>query len=156
MFIRSKDTANPVLLYVRGGPAFPNYFLIEKFKPGLEDYFTVCYWEQHGGGIISFYKSGTRDQCMIDFASTITELNIPVCFFSGKYDLTVNIDLSKAYHEKLQAPLKGFYTFNNSAHSPLFEEPRQVRQIIETDILNGTNTLAENDEVTSLKRGREK
>jgi len=39
------------LLYVHGGPGFPNYFLIEKFKPHLEDYFTVCYWEQRGGGL---------------------------------------------------------------------------------------------------------
>lgn len=51
MFIRSKDTGRPVLLYLHGGPAFPNYFLIEKYKPGLEDYFTVCYWEQRGGGL---------------------------------------------------------------------------------------------------------
>ena len=51
MFIRSKNINNPVLLYVHGGPAFPNYFLIDKFQPGLEDYFTVCYWEQRGGGL---------------------------------------------------------------------------------------------------------
>ena len=51
MFIRSRNTNNPVLLYVHGGPAFPNYFLIVKFNPGLEDYFTVCYWEQRGGGL---------------------------------------------------------------------------------------------------------
>src|SRR5688500_10208638 len=40
MFIKSKNIDNPVLLYVHGGPAFPNYFLIDKFKPELEDYFT--------------------------------------------------------------------------------------------------------------------
>ena len=51
MFIRSKNINNPILLYVHGGPAFPNYFLIDKFKPGLEDYYTVCYWEQRGGGL---------------------------------------------------------------------------------------------------------
>lgn len=51
MFIQSKNTNNPVLLYVHGGPAFPNYFLIEKYRPGLEDFFTVCYWEQRGGGL---------------------------------------------------------------------------------------------------------
>jgi pimeloyl-ACP methyl ester carboxylesterase len=51
MFIRSNNLNNPVLLYIHGGPAFPNYFLIEKYKPGLEDYFTVCYWEQRGGGL---------------------------------------------------------------------------------------------------------
>ena len=51
IFIRSKNTNNPVLLYVHGGPAFPNYFLFNQYKPGLEEYFTVCYWEQRGGGL---------------------------------------------------------------------------------------------------------
>ncbi len=308
MFIRSKNINNPVLLYLHGGPAFPNYFLIEKFNPGLEDYFTVCYWEQRGGGlsytpevtlesmnlnqlssdaieitnylrkrfgkekiflmalsggttvallaasqkpelynayiamaqitnqpesekiaykymlerykavgnqkainelekhrvlesdsdIVSYFKAPLRDQYMhelgigtmhemtsvfwdlfiplwtckaytlrekiniwrskfsflpktklineileTDFTAKVPKLDIPVYFFSGKYDLTVNVDLSKAYLVKLQAPLKGFYTFENSAHSPLFEEPSKVRQIIEEDILNNKNSLAD-------------
>lgn len=300
MFIRSKDTSNPVLLYVHGGPAFPNYFLIEKYNPHLEDYFTVCYWEQRGGGlsyspdisletmtfeqltsdaievsnylrkrfgkekiylmahsggtpiaiqavvkapeiyhaymamaqitnqaesekiayryikeqyaalgktrelkelqkypalesdssIIDFYQSMIRDQSMhelgigtmremksvfrgvfipvwmckaytirekiniwkskftfitkarfvdqlfaYDIPGMVPKSEIPVYFFSGKYDLTVNTDLSKAYYEKLQAPEKGFYIFENSAHSPLFEEPLRVSEIIRRDIL---------------------
>ncbi len=308
MFIKSRNVNNPILLYVHGGPAFPNYFLIDKFKPELEDYFTVCYWEQRGGGlsytpevtlesmnfnqmtsdaieltnylrkrfgkekvyimahsggtpiallavqkepilyfayigmgqitnqaesekiaykfmlekytadgnqkrmnelkkyhvleadsnIISFYKSALRDQSMhelgigtmhkmksvfwdifipvwackaytlrekisiwqskftflpktklinemleTDFAAKVPALAIPVYFISGKYDLTVNIDLAKAYLAKLHAPIKGFYTFKNSAHSPLFEEPLLVRQIIEKDILNHKNSLAD-------------
>ena len=51
MFIRGKDIKNPVLLFVHGGPSFPEYFLVEKYPVGLEDHFTVCYWEQRGGGI---------------------------------------------------------------------------------------------------------
>lgn len=308
MFIKSKNINNPVLLYVHGGPAFPNYFLIDKYNPGLEDYFTVCYWEQRGGGlsfssevtlesmtldqlasdavevtnylrkrfgkekifmmahsggtpiallaasrnpelynayiamaqitkqaesekiaykymlekykldqnqksvakfmkypvlesdtnIISFYKSIVRDQSMhelgigtmhkmksvfwdifvpvwtckaytfrekiniwkskfsflpktnlineilsTDFTRKIQKLDIPVYFFSGKFDMTVNIDLSRAYLDTLQAPLKGFYTFDNSAHSPLFEEPIRFRQIIEQDILNCKTNLTD-------------
>ena len=308
MFIRSKNINNPVLLYVHGGPAFPNYFLIDKFNPGLEDFFTVCYWEQRGGGlsytsettlasmnfnqlaidaievtkylgnrfgkkkiyimahsggtpiallavsrepalfyvyigmgqitnqaesekiayaymlqqyaaegnqkrinelkkyhvldadsnIVSFYKSAKRDQFMhelgigtmhkmksvfleifipvwtckaytlrekiniwkskfsfipktnlinemlgTDFTTKVSTLEIPVYFFSGKYDLTVNINLSKAYLANLHAPLKGFYTFNNSAHSPLLEEPELVHQIIEKDILHKKNDFAD-------------
>ncbi|MBK7408945.1 MAG: alpha/beta hydrolase [Saprospirales bacterium] len=300
MFITSKDTHHPVLLYVHGGPAFPNYFLIDKFQPGLEDYFTVCYWEQRGGGlsytpdvtlesmnldqlasdaievanylrdrfgqekiylmahsggsafslealsrqpeifhaylamaqithqaesekiayrymldhftkagnkravrqlkeypvegsaanVALFYRSAARDQYMhelgigtmhqmhsifwdifvpvwtckaytlrekvniwkskfsflpktglmdeilfTDLPAKYPRLDVPVYFFSGKYDLTANVDLSKAYFEKLQAPLKRFYFFENSAHSPLYEEPGKMRQIIERDIL---------------------
>lgn len=78
-----------------------------------------------------------------DFTSKIKKLDLPVYFFSDRFDLTVNINLSKAYLVQLQAPLKGFYTFNNSAHSPLFEEPIKVRQIIEQDILNSEINLAD-------------
>ena len=308
MFIKSRNIDLPVLLYLHGGPAFPNYFLFDKYQPGLEEYFTVCYWEQRGGGLSysaevtlqsmnfnqlasdamevtnylrkrfkkekiymmahsggtpiallvvkkspelfhayiamaqitqqkeseriaynymmeqfqnagtqkavralkkypvaesdsaigHFYKSPLRDQLMhelgigsmrnmksifwgvfvpvwtckaytfrekiniwksklsilpktglttelldTDFASIVPALEVPVYFFSGKYDFTVNAGLSKAYLNKLKAPLKGFYTFNNSAHSPLFEEPFEVRQVFEKDILNGTNHLAD-------------
>ena len=308
MFIRSKNLQNPVLLYIHGGPSFPNYFLVEKFKPGLEEHFTVCYWEQRGGGLSyspdipsetmtfaqltsdlievsdylrrrfskekiylmahsggtvfavqavakapqlysayigmaqitnqpeseqiaynymkeqfstsgnskalnelmkypvpdkdtsfsNFFKSLIRDKSMhelgigtlrnmksvftgvflpvwtckaytlkekvniwvskfkfvkkarfsdelfvLDIPARVPKLEVPVYFFSGKYDLTVNIDLSKAYLEKLQAPIKGFYTFDNSAHSPIFEEPEKAVKIILTDIINSDNSLAD-------------
>ncbi len=315
MFIQSKNINKPVLLYVHGGPAFPNYFLIDKYKPGLEDYFTVCYWEQRGGGlsytsevtlasmnfnqlasdaievtnylckrfgkekiyimahsggtpialiavqknpelyaayigmgqitsqaaseklayeymlaeytaqvnqrrinelkkypvleadstIVTFYKSALRDQYMhelgigtmhkmqsvfwdvfmpvwactaytvrekiniwqskfsflpktklieelltTDFAALVPALDIPVYFLSGKYDLTVNIHLSKAYLAALHAPLKGFYTFQHSAHSPLFEEPDTVKQVIENDILKGKNSVADENQFNNM------
>jgi pimeloyl-ACP methyl ester carboxylesterase len=49
MFIRSKDVSHPVLLYLHGG--MPDYFLTQKYPTGLEDYFTVVWWEQRGSGI---------------------------------------------------------------------------------------------------------
>jgi hypothetical protein len=36
-------------------------FLIDKFDPGLEDIFTVCYWEQRGGGL-SYSKEVTAER----------------------------------------------------------------------------------------------
>jgi pimeloyl-ACP methyl ester carboxylesterase len=79
-----------------------------------------------------------------DLAKQVPEINIPVYFFHGIYDYTVSYPLAKNYFEQIKAPMKGFYTFGNSAHSPLFEEPVLVRRIIEKDILNGTNTLSDN------------
>lgn len=47
---------------------------------------------------------------------------IPVYFFSGHYDYTTPVTLSNELYERLEAPEKKFYTFYNSAHSPLWEE----------------------------------
>ena len=49
MFIKSKDARQPVLLYLHGG--MPDYFLTQKYPSGLEDLFTVVWWEQRGSGI---------------------------------------------------------------------------------------------------------
>jgi pimeloyl-ACP methyl ester carboxylesterase len=303
MFIKSKDTQNPVLLYLHGG--MPDYFLTEKYPTGLEDYFTVVWWEQRGSGIsyspaipretmtleqmisdtveltnylrqrfgqekiyLMGHSGGTfigieaaarrpelyyayigvaqmsyqleseklaydymlqkfkengntrmvgkleaapvtmaggtpdgyralRDPAMhslgigtmhdmksvitgivlpsfqsgdytltekvrtwrakavsgvaslwdemvvTDLRKEVTELAIPVYFFSGIHDYTVNYSLAKDYFEKIQAPVKGFYTFENSAHSPIFEEPDKVQEILREDVLVGRNSLAD-------------
>ncbi len=78
-----------------------------------------------------------------DLRKKVTRLDLPVYFLSGKYDYTVNHDLSKAYLAELQAPVKGFYTFENSAHSPFFEEPEKVRRILQEDVLVGATQLAD-------------
>jgi pimeloyl-ACP methyl ester carboxylesterase len=299
MFIRGKNSQNPVLLFVHGGPAFSEYFLVDKYPSGLEDDFTVCYWEQRGGGlsfspdiplesmtldqfesdvievtnylrsrfgkekifmmahsggtafairaaakapqlfsayigiaqitrqaesekiayrymleqykaignttaikelekfpvlqsdnfVLPFHMSLVRDKamhelgigtmrsmrsvlfdvfipvwtcraytlkekvniwiskfsfltktklkqqvCDTDLPAMVQELAVPVYFFSGKYDLTVNVDLSREYLRMLRAPIKGFYTFAESAHSPIFEEPGRLKQIMATDV----------------------
>src|SRR5689334_16868295 len=51
MFIKSKDERNPVLLFLHGGPGMPDYFLNQSYPAGLEDCFTVCWWEQRGSGL---------------------------------------------------------------------------------------------------------
>lgn len=305
MFIKSKNQANPVLLFIHGGPGMPEYFLTQRYPTGLEDNFTVCYWEQRGAGLSyssdippetltdeqliadtlevtnylrkrfgqekiylmahswgSFigiqaaarapemynayigvaqisrpleseklaykymmeqytiagdkrmvqrlekfpitemdivpnsYRS-LRDEAMhklgigtmhnmksvvsgiflpswqfpeytlsekvniwrgkwsaystnmwnqmiaTDLTAKVSKLDIPVYFFHGIYDYTCSYTLAKDYFEKLQAPLKGFYTFEQSAHSPLFEEPVKMQHILQKDVLVGVNNLAD-------------
>jgi len=78
-----------------------------------------------------------------DLTKVVTNLDIPLYFFHGKYDYTVSYPETKSYFNMIGAPVKGFYTFENSAHSPMFEEPSQMRQIIEHDVLTGTGSLAD-------------
>jgi pimeloyl-ACP methyl ester carboxylesterase len=90
--------------------------------------------------------SGSRlwtTQLSTDLTQKVTRLDIPVYFLHGVHDYTVSYPLAKAYFEKLQAPLKGFYTFAQSAHTPFFEEPEKTRQILRADVLTGSITLAD-------------
>ena len=78
-----------------------------------------------------------------DLSQQVNDINIPVYFFHGKYDFTVSYPLAKKYFGTLHAPLKGFYTFEHSAHSSHFEEPQRVNEIFESDILQGKTALAD-------------
>jgi pimeloyl-ACP methyl ester carboxylesterase len=70
-----------------------------------------------------------------DLTTTVTRVDVPVYFLHGIHDYTVTLPETKAYFEALEAPVKGFYAFEQSAHSPMFEEPGRMRQIIEQDVL---------------------
>lgn len=78
-----------------------------------------------------------------DLSKQVPELQIPVYFFHGSYDYTCSYTLAKDYLEQLKAPVKGFYTFEQSAHSPMFEEPEKMQMILRQDVLAGANHLAD-------------
>jgi len=70
-----------------------------------------------------------------DLTALVPSLEIPVYFASGVHDYSVSYELAKEYYNKLRAPIKGFYTFDQSAHSPLFEEPDRFGKILLLDVL---------------------
>lgn len=78
-----------------------------------------------------------------DLSTQVPELELPVYFLQGVYDYTCSYPLAKAYFEHLKAPVKGFYTFEQSAHSPMFEEPEKTLHILQQDVLEGANSLAD-------------
>lgn len=304
MFIKSKDEKNPVLLFLHGGPGMPEYFLTQKYPTGLEENFTVVWWEQRGAGLsfspnippetmtidqlvadtleVSNYlrnrfgkekiylighsggsfigilaahqapelfyayigvgqmsyqlksenlayaymldeyrKAGNnkmveklekappgmvsplpdaylllRDDAMhrlgigttkemksvisgifipslvnkeytlkeklniwrgksfsagylrnemfsIDLTQKVQTLEIPAYFLHGRFDYTCSYELAKDYLDELNAPVKGFYTFEQSAHSPIFEEPEKLMEILQNDILSGVTHMAD-------------
>ncbi|WP_042220887.1 alpha/beta fold hydrolase [Oceanobacillus manasiensis] len=78
MFIEGEDIANPLLLFLHGGPGYPGYPFIKNSHLKLEKYFTVCYWDQRGTGM-SFHKGMTNKklsskQLVEDTASITTYL----------------------------------------------------------------------------------
>ncbi len=60
----------------------------------------------------------------------VKSLEIPVYFVAGKYDYTCCTELQKKYYDSLKAPEKAFYLFENSAHSPLYEEYERAEEVL--------------------------
>jgi pimeloyl-ACP methyl ester carboxylesterase len=83
------------------------------------------------------------DMLATNMSERVPELSLPAYFFHGIHDYTVSYQLAKEYVSNLRAPLKGFYTFSHSAHSPIFEEPDKARRILRENVLAGTNDLAD-------------
>ena len=57
VLIRSKDSANPIVLFLHGGPGMPMMYLAHDFQRPLEDDFTVVHWDRRGAG-----KTYTRNK----------------------------------------------------------------------------------------------
>lgn len=71
----------------------------------------------------------------LDLSETVKSVKIPVYFFSGEYDYTCPYPLVKKFYEALDAKEKKFYSFENSAHSPLWEENEKMIEILVNEIL---------------------
>lgn len=78
-----------------------------------------------------------------DLRTDVPRLEIPVYLFEGVYDYTCNAALAKEYFDRLEAPVKGFFWFDQSAHSPLFEEPARFRQLLREGPLLQARTPAQ-------------
>jgi pimeloyl-ACP methyl ester carboxylesterase len=100
----------------------PDYTLSEKYRT----------W--HGkakSGVAMLWEPMLKSDLAVD----IPAVKIPVYFFHGIYDLTCSYDVAKSYFEKLEAPVKEFFTFEKSAHSPVFEEPAKSMRLLQDVVL---------------------
>jgi pimeloyl-ACP methyl ester carboxylesterase len=90
-------------------------------------------------GVSSMWK----EMVVTDLNQQVRTFDLPVYFLHGVYDYTCAYQVANEYFETIQAPVKGFYTFEASAHSPMFEEPEKVQKILLEDVLAATNNLAD-------------
>lgn len=78
-----------------------------------------------------------------DFIRQVPQLEVPVYVLQGRFDYQVSYAIAKEYVRIMKAPVKGFYTFEDSAHSPCFEEPEKMIRILQEDVLQGKADLAD-------------
>lgn len=81
-------------------------------------------------------KSLEKDMFATDFRE-VKELKIPVYFFLGKHDWNVPTVLAEEFAKNLNAPKKEIILFENSAHSPLEEEPKMFNKLLVEKVLRG-------------------
>ncbi|MDO4188236.1 MAG: alpha/beta hydrolase [Lachnospiraceae bacterium] len=81
------------------------------------------------GKIMSNRFSVVKDSNGFNAWENVDSVQIPIYFFAGKYDYTCNFELQKEYYEYIKAPAKEFYVFENSAHSPIYEDPERATEI---------------------------
>jgi pimeloyl-ACP methyl ester carboxylesterase len=77
----------------------------------------------------------TKDAIVFNAATDVPKLDVPVCFIAGKYDYTCCFSLQREYCEFIEAPEKTMYVFENSAHSPVYEEYEEGKRVL-TEIRN--------------------
>jgi len=65
MFIKSRDSSNPVLLFLHGGTGMPEYFLSRQYPTGFEDCMTVVWWDRRGAGL-SYDASAAAETLTIE------------------------------------------------------------------------------------------
>ena len=75
-----------------------------------------------------------KDIIDTDLKESVTLFKIPVYFIEGRFDYTCSSLLAKEYFEMIEAPEKKFILFENSAHSPMFEESEKMIDFLESVI----------------------
>ena len=85
-------------------------------------------------GSIFSLKSLWLDVVNTNLFTKIDSMRLPVYIFQGKLDYTTPYPLAKEFYDQLKAPEKAFYTFENSAHSPVMEEVEKFNGILKKKI----------------------
>ncbi|MFZ0548494.1 MAG: alpha/beta fold hydrolase [Candidatus Promineifilaceae bacterium] len=100
------------------------YNLVEKVNVmrGLIDMFTLMYPQLQE----------------IDFRQDVLRLEVPVYLLDGAADLAARRDLALDWYNRLEAPTKHIYTFDNAGHSVAFEQFTALHQILTGTILPET------------------
>jgi pimeloyl-ACP methyl ester carboxylesterase len=58
-----------------------------------------------------------------DLLTNEWQFNIPVALIMGRHDMVTPTQLAREYFDRIDAPLKAWYEFEESAHFPHFEQP---------------------------------
>jgi len=58
------------------------------------------------------------------------QFDVPVALIMGRYDMVTPTQLARKYYERIEAPLKAWFEFDEAAHFPHFEKPAQFTEAL--------------------------
>ena len=73
----------------------------------------------------SFSSRHMRYDMPRDLLTSEWQFDVPVALIMGRHDMVTPTQLAREYFDRIDAPLKAWYEFQDSAHFPHFEQPDQ-------------------------------
>lgn len=68
-------------------------------------------------------KALAPEMARVDWLHGATRLAVPIFIVAGRHDHNTDSNLAFDYFKRIEAPYKRFIWFEDSAHSPMFEQP---------------------------------
>lgn len=115
------------VLHKLGGATYANrkpYWqeLLFHDVPILRNEYTLSQLSKYVKGLMYVQRQPIANENP-DFLNTVHELKVPVFLLLGHHDFNCPCTLAEEWLEQLVAPKKGLVWFEQSAHSPQWEEP---------------------------------
>ncbi len=79
VILRGASLANPVLLFLHGGPGTSEFSLVRQRCPELEELFTVAHWEQRGSGLSYHEDIDPETMTLAQIVEDAAELTRSLC-----------------------------------------------------------------------------
>ena len=73
-------------------------------------------------GIFVTQETLLNEEAQHNIPYIVNQVDLPVYFVMGKFDYMTSVNAAKNYYDSLEAPVKEFIVFEESAHYPQFEE----------------------------------
>ena len=76
-------------------------------------------------GLLHSQEELVDEVVALDFFRDVPELKVPVILTEGRHDQNTPASIAHRWYDGLRAPKKQWIWFENSAHSPIHEEPER-------------------------------
>lgn len=103
--IRGENTANPIMLFLHGGPGSNMSYYSYYWQTDLEKEFTIVHWDQRGSGNTYYKNKGTSQEPTMDIL--LSDLDELIDYICKEYDKEKVILLGHSWGTALGAIYSG-------------------------------------------------